>query len=233
LRTPKILLMSPRPAQTPTYREGLAPSRRIPLGLKVFHALMVGAIVPIYWREYGPENFLWFSDIALLLMLPALWLESSLLASMMAVGALFLEIAWVIDFFSGARLLGLADYMFGAGNLPMYLRVLSGFHFFLPPIIIFALARLGYDRRAFWAQTALAVAVLPLSYCFADAEKNNINWTLGFGGVQETFPPLVWVGVLMIGLPLLVYAPMDALLRKIFRDPNAPLKAPDSGEKRL
>jgi len=38
----------------------------IPLGLKVVYTLFVCALVPIYWREYGPANFLWFSDIALL-----------------------------------------------------------------------------------------------------------------------------------------------------------------------
>jgi len=38
----------------------------IPLGLKIIYTLFVCALVPVYWRQYGPANFLWFSDIALL-----------------------------------------------------------------------------------------------------------------------------------------------------------------------
>ena len=56
----------------------------IPLWLKITYTLFVSSVVPVYWRRYGPANFLWFSDIALLVTVPALWLESPLLASMMA-----------------------------------------------------------------------------------------------------------------------------------------------------
>ena len=51
----------------------------IPLGLKVVYTIFVCALVPIYWREYGSANFLWFSDIALLALVPALWLENAAL----------------------------------------------------------------------------------------------------------------------------------------------------------
>ena len=59
--------------------------RRIPLWLKALYTAFVAAIVPVYARQYGWRNFLWFSDIALLLTTPALWLERPLLASMQAV----------------------------------------------------------------------------------------------------------------------------------------------------
>ena len=51
----------------------------IPFGLKIIYTIFVCALVPIYWRQYGPANFLWFSDIALLALVPALWLENALL----------------------------------------------------------------------------------------------------------------------------------------------------------
>jgi hypothetical protein len=41
----------------------------------------VSVVVPTYWRQYGPGNFLWFSDVALLASVPALWFESPLIAS--------------------------------------------------------------------------------------------------------------------------------------------------------
>lgn len=71
----------------------------IPLWLKIADTLFVYLIVPIYWRRYGPANFLWFSDVALLLTVPALWLESPLLVSMMALAVALPELAWNIDFF--------------------------------------------------------------------------------------------------------------------------------------
>lgn len=83
----------------------------LPLLIKVGWTAITVGILFIYWREYGPENFLWFSDIALIGLSVALWLENSLLASMMVVGTLALEIAWNIDLISGGRL-GLASYMF-------------------------------------------------------------------------------------------------------------------------
>jgi len=63
---------------------------RIPLWLKVVYTGFVAVLVPYYWRTYGPVNFLWFCDIALLVTLAALWLESPLLFSMQAVLALVL-----------------------------------------------------------------------------------------------------------------------------------------------
>src|SRR5204863_3069824 len=72
----------------------------ISLGLKIGYTLFVCVLVPIYWRQYGPANFLWFSDIALLAMVPALWLENALIASTMAVSIIFFEAIWNIDFFT-------------------------------------------------------------------------------------------------------------------------------------
>ena len=71
----------------------------IPLRLKIVYTLFVCALVPVYWRQYGPANFLWFSDIALLALVPALWLENALLVSMMAISVVFFEALWNADFF--------------------------------------------------------------------------------------------------------------------------------------
>jgi hypothetical protein len=55
----------------------------IPLWLKITYSAYVAVTLPVYYKKYGPANFLWFSDIALITTVAALWLESSLLASMM------------------------------------------------------------------------------------------------------------------------------------------------------
>ena len=67
--------------------------------IKLPYTLFVCVLVPVYWVERGPANFLWISDIALLVSVPALWMENRFLTSMMAVGVLLPELAWNLDFF--------------------------------------------------------------------------------------------------------------------------------------
>src|SRR5437763_3475024 len=85
--------------------------RRIPLWLKLAYTAFVAAIVPVYVRQYGWRNFLWFSDVALFLTLPALWLAHPLPASMQAVSITVPETGWAIDLIArqlfGTRLIGL------------------------------------------------------------------------------------------------------------------------------
>jgi hypothetical protein len=83
-------------------------SEQISLWLTVAYGLAVPVIAAIYWRAYGPTNFLWLSDIALAFTLAALLSGNRLLASMPTVGVLELELAWTIDFLLGGRLIHLA-----------------------------------------------------------------------------------------------------------------------------
>lgn len=191
----------------------------IPLWLKIAYTLFVCVLVPIYWRQYGPVNFLWFSDIALLLLVPALWLESPLLASMLALAVVLPELAWNIDYFfrlaTGVSLIGLTDYMFDA-SIPRFIRGLSLFHVALPVLLIWMLHRLGYDRRALLWQTAVAAVVLPLSY-FLSNPRDNVNWVYGLGDTPHTsVAGLTFVLILMLGFPLVIYLPMHLLFGKIF-----------------
>lgn len=178
---------------------------------------MVCVIIVFYWREYGPINFLWFSDIALILMVPALWFESALIASMMGVGVLALELSWFIDFATGGNLSGLAEYMFEPDR-PLWLRGLSLFHIPMPLVIIYAIYKLGYDRRALFFQTLLAWIVLPLTYIIDEPGGENINWVFGLGGeIQTLLQPLVYLGLLMLGILIFIYFPTHWILRKFFQ----------------
>ena len=71
----------------------------IPLWIKITYTLFAVITVAVYAVKYPPGNFLWFSDIALVLTAPALWFESGLLASMLAVGILLPEVFWNAGFF--------------------------------------------------------------------------------------------------------------------------------------
>ena len=68
---------------------------QIPLWVKLGYTLFVAVLVPIYLRHYGPANFLWFSDVALLATVPGLWAESSLILSAMTVAVGLPEILWL------------------------------------------------------------------------------------------------------------------------------------------
>jgi hypothetical protein len=189
-----------------------------PIELKIAYTLFVCFLVPIYWRHYGLANFLWFSDIALLLAVPALWLESSLLASMMALAVTIPELAWNVDFFvrliTGKRLTGLSAYMFDR-SIPRFLRALSLFHVGLPLLLLWMVHRLGYDRRALIAQIFLALIVLPLSYFFSDL-RTNINWVHGFGEMPEIARGPRFLILSLLLFPIAFYLPTHLVLEKFF-----------------
>ncbi len=190
----------------------------IPLWLKIAYTAFVAVTVIVYARRYPPENFLWFSDIALIMLVPALWLESSLLASMVAVGILLPEVLWNVSFFgqlvTGRRISGLADYMFDARK-PVWLRALSLFHVVLPPLAVWTVMTLGHDSDALLAQSMLAWLVLPVAYRYGSREE-NVNWVFGPGGTPQTMmPALAWLALMLAGFPLAIYLPTDLLLRAL------------------
>lgn len=193
----------------------------IPLWLKLVYTAFTAVTVVIYIRKYPLWNFLWFSDIALIATVPALWLENSLLASMMLVGVLLPEVLWNGAFFTrlvtGNRLFGLTDYMFDASK-PRYVRAISlVFHVLLPVLLLWMAVRLGYDSRALVAQTALAWIVLPLSYWLGEPKVENLNWVFGWTAEPQTrIPPLAYLGLVMIAFPLLIYLPTHVLLQRLF-----------------
>jgi hypothetical protein len=192
----------------------------LPMWAKIAYTLFLTVIVPAYWVKNGLANFLWFSDIALLVTGVALWLDSSLLASAMALAVFLPESLWNVSFFgrllTGARISTLADYMFDARK-SRFMRALSLLlHVVMPAALVWMLVRLGYDSRALVVQTALAWVVLPVTYVVSNPTK-NINWVFGFGHPpRRRFSPRLHLAALMVGFPLVVYLPTHLLLRAAF-----------------
>jgi hypothetical protein len=196
---------------------------RVPLVLKLAYTAFMAVLIPVYWHYYGPTNFLYFCDVALILTLIAIWPENALLVSMCAVGILLPQILWMADFVAnalGLSFLGMTDYMFDA-NHSLFLRLLSLFHLWLPLLLIYLIWRIGYDRRAFWSWTALASALLFISFYLmpppspnAGLTPVNINYVWGMSdtAAQTWVPPYVWFAGQLIGLPLLAYAPTHIAL---------------------
>lgn len=207
----------------------LARNARIPLWGKLLYTGFVAVLVPYYWATYGPTNFLYFCDMALLIALVAIWTESPLLASMPAVGILLPQALWCIDFvcvLAGFRVIGLTDYMFN-GDLSLVARGLSFFHFWLPFLLLWMVWRLGYDGRALVAWTTLAWLLMLISFFLLPAPPPpaaspntpvNVNYVYGFSDAhpQEWMPPLVWFALIMVGLPFVVFLPTHYLLNRFF-----------------
>lgn len=181
----------------------------IALGIKIACTLFLAVLVPAYLAHYGPRNFLWFSDIALLGAGAALWLESPLLASMMMLAVLLPECAWNLDFFgrllTGHRMFGMSAYMFERER-PRFIRALSLFHVPLPVGLVWLVHRLGYDRRAWLGQSLLALVVLPVTYWVTDPAE-NVNWVHGLGAPQRRLPPWLYLALLIVAFALVLYLP--------------------------
>ncbi len=206
--------------------------RRIPLWLKLAYTLFLGVLVPVYWRNYGPQNFLFLCDVALFVTLAALWLESPLLAGSQAVALLLPQSIWVFDFVSGlvtgTPAVGVTGYMFDPGR-SLLLRGLSLFHGWLPLLLVYLVWRLGYDRRALLVETVLAWVVLLLCYLFTDPppppsddpnKAVNVNYVFGFPtDVQTTMHPVLWLLSLMAFHPVCIYLPTHLVLLRLARKP--------------
>ena len=100
----------------PTCDIPVRPNRVVPLWLKLAYTAFMAVMIPYYWAAYGPANFLYFCDVAMIVTLVALWTESRFLTSLQGVGILLPQTLWVVDFalrgVAGRSLLGLADYMY-------------------------------------------------------------------------------------------------------------------------
>ena len=203
----------------------MSSTARIPLALKVAYTAWCAVWLPVYWIHHGPANLLWFCDVANLIVLVALWGESSVWLSSQLVGGLFIQTYWAIDFFGrlflGGHPFGGTEYMFVAAD-PLWLRSFSLFHLFVPVLLIWAVYRLGYDRRGWRLQTLLAWIILPLSM-LPDPER-NLNWVWRpFGLEQVWLPPGGYLVFCMIAYPLVLYLPAHWLIRAWMRAVGRPV----------
>src|SRR5205823_77681 len=198
---------------------------RVPLWLKLAYFAFMAVLVPVYLYYYGPTNFLYFCDMASILTLIGIWIESPLLVSMCAVGILAPQAVWVVDFLAnlvGLPLTGMTDYMFNP-NTSLFLRALSLFHGWLPFLLIWLVWKLGYDGRALAAWTVLAWVLLVICFFFMPPPQPdpgltpvNINYVWGMSdNVAQTWVvPWAWFAGLILGLPALLFTPVHFVLAR-------------------
>ena len=204
-----------------------AAPRRIPLWLKIVYTAFLAVMIPVYWINYGPTNFLYFCDVALLLTLVGIWREDALLISLPAVGILLPQVLWCVDFLvqlCGGRMTGMTSYMFEE-NRSLFLRGLSLFHGWLPFLLIYLVGKTGYDRRALPSWTILTVILCLIAYFFlpeagavlADPKiPRNINYVFGMDDArpQELLPAPAYLIAWITALIGIVFVPTHFLLKK-------------------
>lgn len=174
---------------------------------------------PVYFVHHGPRNFIYLCDISVVLTTVGLWRGSALLLSSQALSSLLVESLWTVD--AGARLLtgrhpiGGTEYMWQA-DLPLGLRLMSLFHVIWPPLLLYAIRRTGYDRRALALQAGIAAAAL-IAARLLGGEERNINFAFRdpfFG--RSWGPPAAHLAVTWTVLVAACYVPLHLVLRRLF-----------------
>lgn len=176
--------------------------------------------IPAYWHTWGAANFLHLCDVAVLLTCIGLSNGNALLLASQAVSSLLIDFVWMLDagagFLGGRHLIGGTEYLFDT-NFPLWVRNLSLFHLVLPFLLLWALNRVGYDRRGWILQCAIAIPVVLLSR-LAATPKTNINFVYTDPFFHHEWGPAPLHILAVLGfLAFLVYLPTHLLLCRFFQ----------------
>ena len=175
-----------------------------------------------YARVWGWANFLHLCDLAVILTCVGLWQGNRLLISTQGVSAILPALFWDVDFawrlFTERHLIGGTEYMWDV-RFPLGVRLLSLFHVVWPILLIWALARVKYDRRALPLQTAFAVVVLGLSRCLPLEANLNFAWRDPFLH-RSLGPAWLHLAVTASVLVICIYWPTHWILDRLFPAAN-------------
>jgi hypothetical protein len=106
--------------------------------------------------------------------------------------------------------IGGTEYVFDPG-LPLTIRLLSLFHVVTPPLLLWAIWRLGYDRQGWKLQTLMAWIVVPINFFWRP--EQDVNWARGpFFQEQHAMPGWAYLLIYLSAIPLFVYFPTHLLL---------------------
>jgi len=149
-----------------------------------------------YLSYFGPAAFLWVCCLSNVVVLAGFWLERPAFFSAAAVAVLGVQAVWWFDLLGRALLgtfpLGVTAYLFDPAT-PLLIRALSGFHGWMPALLVFLVARSGYQPAAMpWVVLgSVALFILcsfasppPLPGAMA-SRTPNINWVHGIAGADS------------------------------------------------
>jgi len=188
--------------------------QQLPLWIKLVFTAWILFWAPAYAILLGAENYFWLCNLASFLILIGLWLESRPLLSMQWLSVVLIGLLWGLDlavaWLTGWHPFGGTAYMLDP-DFPNLARLLSFYHLLLPLVAGYAIFRVGYQAKALLYQTLLTWLMIALTYWLTDPER-NINWVHApFGVDQDFLPPMVYLVVLALAWPVLIYLPVHFL----------------------
>jgi hypothetical protein len=165
---------------------------------------------------WGWPNFLHLCDVAVILACIGLWRGSAVLLSSQAVNSMFADLVWCLDvgwrLLFGRHLVGGTEYMWDA-RFPLWVRLLSLFHVFLPVLLVWSLRRTGYDRRGWLLQSAIAAVLMVAARLFEPAR--NLNYAYRDPLFNRSWGPApVHIVVMLLPLIGIIYWPTHLVLAR-------------------
>ena len=196
------------------------PGTRFPAWLRWAALLWLLVWLPVYWRTWGGANFLHLCDVAVILTCIGLWANSALLISSQAVASLLIDAAWAVA--AGSRLIGHpfvpgTEYLLDP-SFSLWIRLLTLYHVLMPPLLVWALYRTGYDRRGWVLQSAIALPAFIAARFTSPTDNINFAFTDPFFQ-RQWGPAPVHIVVSWLFMVIVVYLPTHWLLKRIFPAP--------------
>jgi hypothetical protein len=169
----------------------------------------VAVYLPAYTLAYGLANFLFLCNLTVFLVAIGIWTCSRLLLSSQAVAVLVVGAVWTVDVASrllgGSHIIGGTEYMWEP-RWPLFTRLLSLYHVVLPMLLLVVLRRIGYDRRGYVLQSAIAVVAVSLGRVFGP--EANINHAFVDPILKTTWGGAVTHVAVIVGALVLVVYPL-------------------------
>jgi hypothetical protein len=196
---------------------------KLPVWLRIAALVWFLAWFPAYWHVWGAANFLHLCDIAVIVGCIGFWIDSALLIASQAVACLVVNAAWTLDaawaLVWGHHLIGGTEYLFDPSR-PLWVRLLSLFHVVMPVLMLWAVHRLGYDRRGYFVQLAIALPVFVASRLTPPTQNINYAFTDPFFH-RALGPAPVHVAITFLFMAVVAYLPTHLALRRFFPPPEA------------
>ncbi len=192
--------------------------RQIPTWLRWTSLLWLALWFPVYWIYWRPSTFVHLCDVAVILTCIGLWSCNSLLLSSQAVSSPLVDLVWCFDVGWAAlwakHPIGGTEYMWDATR-PYWVRMFSLFHLIWPFLLLWAIFRVGYDRRGWILQSGIAAIVLAVSRLLPRDLNFNYAFTDPFFR-RAWGPPPVHLAITLAVLIGAVYLPTHWVLAKCF-----------------
>jgi hypothetical protein len=198
-----------------------SPQPKLPLWIRWAALVWLVFWFAVYWRDWGPLNFLHLCDIAEILTCIGFIADNALLISSQAVASLLVDAVWTLDagwtVVFGHHLIGGTEYLFDPSHA-LWIRLLSLFHLALPVLLLWAVHRLGYDRRGFALQLAIALPVFIASRFAPVAQNINYAFTDPFFH-RQLGPAPVHIALTFLFMLVVPYLPTHLALKWLFPPP--------------